>query len=360
MDNNQKENDHNDNNITKSETYICDRYYNKKEGLLNLGSNCYMNGFLQILIHVPGLIEKIKSYKDIISKENLLYSLINIADFPSKENLYEFAMKFIQKNSSFKYYKQGDSQEFGIELLKALDKELSELNCYISKWNLEDEFDFKNVNEEVVKIKLDKLKGLMQNEDCNLKLQTIINSFFYYYETILFFNNNKVINFSYYGDAENQLRFDINNINNSYKNNLSIFDMLKKKYLSGKNKLIKLPKIYNITLLRSIIKGPIIDIKVVIDREINLREFLDKDFGDYSLSTEYTLYALNIRIGSSKKYGHCYSYILINNQWYKFDDFNTEKVEQKIINEDLSYIYGIYYINKEYLKSLYLINNDNR
>ena len=360
MDNNQKENDHNDNNITKSETYLDDKYYNKKEGLLNLGSNCYMNSFLQILIHVPGLIEQLKTYKNIISNESLLYSLLNIADFPSKENLYEFTMKFIQKNSSFKYYKQDDSQEFGIELLRALDNELSELDCYISKWNLEDEFDFKNVNEEVVKIKLDKLKDLIKNEDCNLKFQTIINSFFYYYETISIINNNKVINFSYYGDAENQLRFDINNINNSYKNNLNISDMLKKKYFSGKNKLIKLPRICNITLLRSIIKEPIINIKVVINREIDLREFLDKDFGDYSLPTEYTLYALNVRIGSSKRYGHCYSYILINEQWYKFDDFNTEKVEQKIIDEDLSYIYGIYYINKEYLKSLYLINNVNR
>ena len=133
----------------------------------------------------------------------------------------------------------------------------------------------------------------------------------------------------------------------------------KKKYLFGNNKLIKLPIVFNITLLRAIIDEPLIKTKVSFNKEIDLRNFLDKDFGDYSLKTEYTLYALNVCHASCKRYGHYYSYILINDEWHKFDDWRVSKVSNNMIEEDLSYIYGIYYISKEYINSLNLIKNKN-
>jgi len=107
-----------------------------------------------------------------------------------------------------------------------------------------------------------------------------------------------------------------------------------------------------ITLLRAIIEEPLIKKKVQINKEINLKDYLDKDFGEYSLCTEYSLYALNICFGKYKGYGHYYAYILINNEWYKFDDLEVNKVDEKLIVKDLQYIYGIYYINKDYLKYL--------
>ena len=126
----------------------------------------------------------------------------------------------------------------------------------------------------------------------------------------------------------------------------------KKKSLIKERPYVKLPIIFNITLLRAIIGKPLIKTKVKIEQEIDLKEFLDKDFGDYFLSTIYRLYALNVCVGSFKRSGHYYSYILINNEWFKFDDTNVRKVQVRTIEEDLPYIYGIYYINKEYLKSL--------
>ena len=107
-----------------------------------------------------------------------------------------------------------------------------------------------------------------------------------------------------------------------------------------------------ITLLRAIIEEPLIKEKVQIDKEINLKDYLDKYFGEYSLCTEYSLYALNICFGKYKGYGHYYAQILINNEWYKFDDLEVNKVDEKLIVKDLQYIYGIYYINKDYLKYL--------
>ena len=132
---------------------------------------------------------------------------------------------------------------------------------------------------------------------------------------------------------------------------LELKQMLEKKYLYGLNKFIKLPIIFNITLLRSLIDKPLIETKVIINEEVNLKDFLDSDFGTYLLPTIYKIYALNICKGHSKSWGHYYSYIIINNEWYKFDDLNVSKVEKSDIEEDLSYIYGVYYINKEYFDS---------
>ena len=176
----------------------------------------------------------------------------------------------------------------------------------------------------------------------------MINDFFYFYETELIICNGKVVSTNYYGDVDNQLSLDLSD---DYTNYLELKNLLKKKYLHGFHKLIKLPIVFNITLLRAVIERPLIKTKVKIEQEIDLREFLDKDFGDYSKPTNYTLYALNVCIGSYKRSGHYYSYILINNEWFKFDDTNVRKVQVKTIEEDLPYIYGIYYINKEYLNS---------
>ena len=108
-----------------------------------------------------------------------------------------------------------------------------------------------------------------------------------------------------------------------------------------------------ITLLRAVINQPLIKEIVQIPDELNVKEFLDQDFGNYEESTKYVLYALNVCYGDNKRYGHYYSYIFINEKWHKFDDLNVdEDVEEKQIEKDLQYIYGIYYINEEYLNSI--------
>lgn len=339
----------NENNKNEQNIFISDIYYNRKIGLQNFGCTCYFNSFIQILIHIPGLIENLMDYKNSIqmNKNLLLYHLINFSESPSNENLYLLRREFIRKNSDYKYYGQEDSQEFGSELLKIINNELAELNYFIGIWKLEDGFNMKNIQVKNVKKKLDRLYNLMNNEGCDFKNQTIINYFFYYYETELIICNNKILNFNYSGDIDNQLSFD----KTGTSKDINLIDMLKKKYLNGNHKFIKLPIIFNITLLRAVIGTPLIKQKVLINMDIDLKDFLDKDFGNYSLPTQYTLYALNVCYGYYKRSGHYYSYILINNKWIKFDDSIVREVSKKSIEEDLPYIYGIYYINKEYLNS---------
>jgi hypothetical protein len=145
-----------------------------------------------------------------------------------------------------------------------------------------------------LKHKFDKLNEIINDEDCEFKYETIISNLFFFYESEILICNNKIINTFYYGDVDNQLSFKLKN---KCFQTLNLIDMMKNKYLNGKKKLIKLPKILMITLLRAIIEEPLIKEKVQIDKEINLKDYLDKDFGEYSLCTEYSLYALNICFG---------------------------------------------------------------
>lgn len=317
------------------------------KGFYNFGNTCYMNSFLQIFIHIPGLIEKLKKKLKIVPCDTLLFHLLNVVDCPSIENLHFLREAFIKSNSNYNYFRQEDSQEFGSEFIKKINNEVP----IFKRWDLEGFIPIKKRNNLQEK-KLNKLINLIKDEDSDINDVTIINDLFYFYESELIICNNRVALVNYSGDIDVQLSFNLNNYDKKM-NTINLIDLMKNKYLKGKKKLIKLPKILMITLLRAIIGEPLIKTKVLFDKEINLKEFIDKDFGDYSLCTKYSLFALNVCFGNSKKYGHYYSYILLNKDWYKFDDLKVTKVNnENTIKGDLSYIYGIYFINNEYLNSL--------
>ena len=342
------------NNTIENTIEIKDIYYNQMKGFHNSGSTCYLNSFLQILIHIPGLIKLLKDYKNEINENHLLYYLLNVADNPTSDNLYYFKRKFNKLNSNCNYNGQDDSQEFGSEVLNILNNELFDLNEAKFIWDYKKDFKLNNnlkLESKYKNDKIKKLKDLLYDEESEFKFGTIISEIFYYYECSLIFSNNKLLMIDYLGEPDNKLSFYMKDgkslINPDVKN------MLKNKYLEGNNnKLIKLPKILMITLLRAVSNKPLIETNVIINDKIDLKEFIDTDFGKYNKPTEYTLYALNVCTGNNKRYGHYYAYILINKIWYKFDDSNVHSVKKYEIERDLPFIYGIYYINNEYFNKL--------
>lgn len=333
---------------------IKDIYYNQMKGFHNSGSTCYLNSFLQILIHIPGLIKLLKDYKSKINENHLLYYLLNVADNPTIDNLYYLKRKFNKLNSNCNYNGQDDSQEFGSAVLNILNNELFDLNEAKFIWDYKKDFKLNNnlkLESKFKNDKMKKLKDLLYDEESEFKFGTIISEIFYYYECSLIFNNNKLLMVDYLGEPDNKLSFYMKDGKRLI--NPDVKAMLKNKYLEdNNNKLVKLPKILMITLLRAVNNQPLIETSVKINDKIDLKEFIDIDFGKYNKPAEYTLYALNVCIGNNKRYGHYYAYILINKIWYKFDDSYVHSVNKYEIERDLPFIYGIYYINNEYFNKL--------
>ena len=69
--------------------------------------------------------------------------------------------------------------------------------------------------------------------------------------------------------------------------------------------------------------------------------FIDKDFLSNIKSTKYKLFAVNECYGYIRHSGHCYSYIKVNNKWFKFND---EYVHENIPKNPSNHVVGLYYI----------------
>lgn len=91
-------------------------------------------------------------------------------------------------------------------------------------------------------------------------------------------------------------------LNYQDRNFLKLKELLKNKYFKSCRKVYKLPKILIFTLLRSVIDEPLNNAIVQFEDELNMREFMDEDFGDYEDSTNYLLYAINILFWKIKKF----------------------------------------------------------
>ena len=94
-------------------------------GFPNIGNSCYMNAFLQILLHTPNFLTNLHKYgTENYNDESLIYNLIYLSNYPYNS----FYLKNIKKimgevNSKYAYLTPGDSQSFAIDLIDTLISE---------------------------------------------------------------------------------------------------------------------------------------------------------------------------------------------------------------------------------------------
>ena len=56
-------------------------------GFNNIGNSCFMNSFLQILIHISPLIYSLKKIEYLFEPDSLIKYLRNVTENPTRQNL---------------------------------------------------------------------------------------------------------------------------------------------------------------------------------------------------------------------------------------------------------------------------------
>ena len=125
-------------------------------GFSNLGNTCYMNSFLQILLHFPNFINQLKEIvKENNLKINLIDNIIKLSDNRTNKN-YLRNIKYLMGQVYEKYgeYVQNDSQMFGIDLLNEMicllknEKHLNDSDeLLMQKSKIKEKINFNNIEK---------------------------------------------------------------------------------------------------------------------------------------------------------------------------------------------------------------------
>jgi len=393
-----------ENNSEKNKKYININFIQKEKiektlrnknilfGLQNLGHSCYMNSFLQILLHTPYFLEKLReSYSETKTNHLLIDSLLELSESENENRirlLKNIKNSMAEIDESYGKNAQNDSQEFGINLIghiiSIIKGELS-----FSDEEASEEYDISEIN----KIKKNEKYKKFLDKYCKNELP--LEKMFQFHEISykIDINNIKELNIK-------KIDFDIFlNIDLYFpkktKSNYKLTDLLKLKYpkinnlenseeeesetnnvlssiiqwiinfyyyvvkgtnsIGNKsitkfnyiffNNLYTLPNYLIITINRAILGKSIYKDNVEFEETLDLKDYLDVDsFKDED--TTYKLYGINYcykQILSNS--GHYYCSIKINENWFTFDD--NKPIKKEIPEFNSKYVVGLYYIKNK-------------
>ena len=316
-------------------------------GIKNYGYNCYLNSGLQILVSCERFLEELN--KCYIANNRPLTTLLKDALFQlqnvKKYDPKRFLTYFSAKNSEF-YGVQSCSQNFIRTLLKKVNEELLSTTNLIT----ESQFYKPPINEEELKnyyyfITSNKIFP----ETTLLSIFSGITKSYYLKNCDLCQKKLYNIEFSYFIDQN--IYLDEFKSNTKYK----FKDILMKNFekaeikincpycnkeniVSEETKIIKLPEILIFTLERY--QGEYNDVQIETEDYIDVKNYVDTCLSNTKdTKIIYELFAINIRLGKTKNFGHEICQVKRNGIWYEFNDEHYY-VRTTLYNQNS---YGLFY-----------------
>ena len=325
-----------------------DNYFEKNKnihGIKNLGNNCYLNSGLQIFASCEELINLLdqrecKNLGKITSLfKNAMEKLLNNGN--GIYNPKKFIDYFCKINTDFINGFQNCSQTFIRTLIGNINKESIDNKCELITKNEQ----YPKTNNQEYK----EYENFIKNIYPESKIQSIFSGITKSYSKgNCPFCKKKIENYSfnyfidqnmYLDDFEDSCKFsEILRANIGISNNLTMDcpGCNKEIQIKEETKIIKLPDILIFTLERY--QGIPNKVEIKPDIKLQMKDYIDENLKVDS--TEYELFAINIRFGSTASFGHEICQVKRDGKWYEINDsFGTEI-------KDISYFdssYGLFY-----------------
>lgn len=199
-------------------------------GFTNIGHTCYMNSFLQILLHTPSFLPKLKDIyeKNKIGENTLVHNLIKLSEYPyTTRYLKEIKNIISVPYPKYGLYEQNDTQNFAVDFIDALINELKNETSYESESNEDNKnFEITKVEDNLI-YKKNKYNEFIEGIEKSGE-KTFIEDLFLIIESTIRYNGILV--------EKNKVRFDLllnieltfllDNLQNDY----TLYELLDIKY----------------------------------------------------------------------------------------------------------------------------------